>query len=133
MAGFVALSGVVVNDSLVMVDFINRARREGKSEHDAARDAGVIRFRAILLTSVTTFAGVAPLLMERSLQAQFLKPLAVSLGFGIMFATFLILVVLPCSYVVLGDLKRTLGLGPREGALAAGARGEDGPAVEART
>jgi multidrug efflux pump subunit AcrB len=111
-AGFVALSGVVVNDSLVMVDFINRSRRKGMAVLEAARTAGVVRFRAILLTSVSTFAGVTPLLLERSLQAQFLKPLAVSLGFGVLFATFLILVILPSSYLVLHDLQSRIGRRP---------------------
>jgi multidrug efflux pump subunit AcrB len=106
MAGFVALSGVVVNDSLVMVDFVNRARREGLPLLQAARVSGVVRFRAILLTSLTTFAGVSPLLLERSLQAQFLKPLAVSLGFGVLFATFVIMILVPVSYLILDDLHR---------------------------
>lgn len=108
-AGLVALSGVVVNDSLVMVDFVNRSRAEGMSLVKAIRDAGRQRFRAILLTSLSTFAGVTPLLLERSLQAQFLKPLAVSLGFGVIFATFLILVLVPVSYLVLHDVQRIVG------------------------
>ena len=110
MAGFVALSGVVVNDSLVLVDFVNRARREGYSLVDAVRRAGTQRFRAILLTSLSTFAGVTPLLLERSMQAQFLKPLAVSMGFGVMFATAVTLVLVPVAYFVLEDLH---GLGQR--------------------
>ena len=112
-AGFVALSGVVVNDSLVMVDFVNRSRAEGQPLIQAVRTAGRVRFRAILLTSLSTFAGVTPLLLERSLQAQFLKPLAVSLGFGVLFATFLILVLVPVAYAVLDDairlVRRALG------------------------
>jgi multidrug efflux pump subunit AcrB len=111
-AGFVALSGVVVNDSLVMVDYVNRMREEGMSVAEASREAGTARFRAILLTSLSTFAGVTPLLLERSLQAQFLKPLAVSLGFGIIFATFVTLVLVPCWYAILHDLH---GLWDRSG------------------
>lgn len=104
-AGFVALSGVVVNDSLVMVEYVNGRRREGMTALEAVRTAGPRRFRAIMLTSLSTFAGVTPLLLERSLQAQFLKPLAVSLGFGVLFSTFLILVIVPASYLVLIDLE----------------------------
>ncbi|MEZ5066273.1 MAG: efflux RND transporter permease subunit [bacterium] len=108
-AGFVALSGVVVNDSLVMVDYVNRAREEGADVMEASRLAGVARFRAILLTSLSTFAGVTPLLLERSLQAQFLKPLAVSLGFGVMFATFVTLVLVPVWYAILHDVHDLFG------------------------
>ncbi|NNE43866.1 MAG: efflux RND transporter permease subunit [Gemmatimonadetes bacterium] len=104
IAGLVALSGVVVNDSLVMVDFVNRAREEGMSRLEAARTSGGARFRPILLTSLTTFAGISPLLLEKSLQSQFLKPLAVSLGFGVLFATALILVLVPTAYLILHDL-----------------------------
>ncbi|MBZ0267085.1 efflux RND transporter permease subunit, partial [bacterium] len=104
-AGFVALSGVVVNDSLVMVEYVNGRRREGMTAFEAVRVAGPRRFRAIMLTSLSTFAGVTPLLLEKSLQAQFLKPLAVSLGFGVLFSTFLILVIVPASYLVLIDVE----------------------------
>jgi len=104
--GLVALAGVVVNDSLVMIDFVNRYRREGHSLENSVREAGARRFRAILLTSLTTFAGLTPLLLEKSLQAQFLIPMAVSLGFGVLFATFLTLILLPCFYLILEDLRR---------------------------
>lgn len=106
--GMVALSGVVVNDSLVMVDWINRRRRQGASLAEAVRTAGVARFRPILLTSVTTFAGLTPLLLERSLQAQFLIPMAISLAFGVMFATGVTLVLVPAIYLILDDAARLL-------------------------
>jgi len=105
MFGLVALTGVVVNDSLVLVDFINRERTAGKSLDDAIRKAGVARFRPIVLTSLTTFAGLTPLLLERSLQAQFLIPMAASLAFGVIFATFITLVMVPVSYKILEDLR----------------------------
>lgn len=107
MFGIVALSGVVVNDSLVMVDYVNRTRETGAPLLQAVRDAGAVRFRPILLTSLTTFAGLTPLLLEKSVQAKFLVPMAISLGFGVMFATFITLFLVPCGYVVLEDLKRT--------------------------
>lgn len=104
--GIVALAGVVVNDSLVMVDFINRAVASGKSVFHAIREAGVARFRAILLTSLTTFAGLTPLLFEKSLQAKFLIPMAVSLGFGVIFATGISLVLVPTCYLILEDFVK---------------------------
>ena len=104
--GIVALSGVVVNDSLVMVDFINRYRREdGKSILDAALAAGPRRFRPILLTSVTTFVGLFPLLIEKSVQAKFLVPMAISLAFGVLFATLITLLLVPTSYIIIEDIK----------------------------
>jgi len=105
MFGLVALTGVVVNDSLVMVDFVNRARASGLDLMDAIREAGVARLRPILLTSLTTFAGLTPLLLEKSLQAQFLIPMAVSLAFGVVFATFITLILVPTLYYVLEDAK----------------------------
>ena len=104
--GIVALTGVVVNDSLVLVAFINRAYRdEGMSLSEAIRHAGGARFRPILLTSLTTFVGLTPLLLEKSMQAQFLIPMAVSLAFGVLFATFIILVLVPCLYAIQEDLN----------------------------
>lgn len=104
--GIVALSGVVVNDSLVMVDFINRYRREdNKTPIEAAIAAGPRRFRPILLTSVTTFVGLFPLLIEKSVQAKFLVPMAISLAFGVLFATFITLLLVPTSYLVIEDIK----------------------------
>ena len=105
MFGLVALTGVVINDGLVMVDFINRHRRPGEEPHHAARRAGVARFRPILLTSLTTFVGLAPLMMERSMQARFLIPMAVSLAFGVLFATFITLMLVPAGYMILEDLS----------------------------
>ena len=99
LCGIIALSGVVVNDSLVMVDFINVRRREGKPLLEAVREAGSARFRAILLTSLTTFLGLLPMVLEKSLQAQFLIPMSVSLGFGILFATTVTLILVPTLYV----------------------------------
>ncbi len=108
MFGIVALSGVVVNDSLVMVDFINRKRASHEALLVAIKEAGIVRFRPILLTSLTTFAGLFPLLMEKSMQAQFLIPMAVSLAFGVMFSTFITLMLVPCGYVILEDLRGSL-------------------------
>ncbi|MFQ5877542.1 MAG: efflux RND transporter permease subunit [Acidobacteriota bacterium] len=122
MFGIVALAGVVVNDSLVMVDFINRAHRAGAPIERAIREAGAVRFRPILLTSLTTFAGLTPLLLERSLQAQFLIPMAVSLAFGVLFATFITLVLVPALYVILDDLGRAFRGRAREAAVQGGAR-----------
>ncbi|WCJ60209.1 efflux RND transporter permease subunit [Fontisphaera persica] len=106
MFGLVALAGVAVNDSLVMVDFINRYREQGHSVNEGVRQAGVARFRAILLTSLTTFAGLFPLIMEKSLQAKFLIPMAVSLAFGVIFSTFVSLILVPVLTVILHDLRR---------------------------
>lgn len=103
--GMLALSGVVVNDSLVLVDYINRRCRENIAISTAIRMAGVARFRAVLLTSLTTFAGLMPLIFEKSTQAQFLIPMAVSLGFGILFATFITLILVPINYLVLEDIR----------------------------
>ena len=103
--GMLALSGVVINDSLVLVDFVNNRRLEGLNVTNSVRVAGVARFRAILLTSLTTFFGLMPLIFEKSTQAQFLIPMAVSLGFGIMFATLITLVLIPCNYLILEDIK----------------------------
>jgi len=101
LMGIVALTGVVVNDSLVMVDFINRYRREGNSIKSAVLEAGPRRFRPIFLTSLTTFVGLAPLLLEKSTQAQFMIPMAVSLAFGVVFATGITLLLVPVSYLTL--------------------------------
>ncbi len=105
MLGMLALSGVVVNDSLVLVDYVNRRRREGMPVMEAITTAGSARFRAVWLTSLTTFAGLLPLIFEKSTQAQFLIPMGVSLGFGILFATFITLLLVPINYLILEDLK----------------------------
>ena len=105
--GVVALTGVVVNDSLVMVDFVNRNRPKYSSLMESVRASGIQRFRAILLTSLTTFAGLAPLVFfEKSVQAQFLVPMAISLSFGVMFATVVTLVLVPAGYMILEDIKK---------------------------
>ena len=103
--GFIALTGVVVNDSLIMVDFVNRAKQQGIRIKDAVVQAGTQRFRAILLTSLTTFFGVFPLYFETSLQAQFIIPMAISLGFGILFATVITLFLIPSLYVIKEDIS----------------------------
>ena len=105
ICGILALSGVVVNDSLIMVDFVNRARKEGLSLIDAAISAGTQRFRAIILTSLTTFMGLMPIVFERSLQAQIVIPMAISLAFGILFATVITLLLVPALYLILNDIK----------------------------
>ena len=108
MFGLIALSGVVVNDSLIMVDFINRKRGLHEDIGVAVREAGVNRFRPILLTSLTTFFGLVPLMVEKSFDAAFMVPMAVSLAFGVLFATFITLILVPTSYVILEDIKRTM-------------------------
>lgn len=115
MFGFVALAGVAVNDCLVLVDFINRARRDGIPLYEAVRNAGVARFRPILLTSLTTFAGLVPLILERSLQAQFLIPMAVSLGFGVLYCTMTSLLLVPSLYLILEDIRGGFGRWFRKG------------------
>jgi multidrug efflux pump subunit AcrB len=102
--GMVGLAGVVVNDSLVLIHATNRLRETGISAHEAITRAGALRFRAIILTSLTTFAGLSPMITEKSLQAQFLIPMAVSLGFGVLFATGITLLLIPCGYMILDDL-----------------------------
>ena len=103
--GLVALSGVLVNDSLVLVDFINRARSQGAPLFEAVLAGGRQRFRAIVLTSVTTVAGLSPILFEKSVQAQFLIPMAISMSFGLMGATVLVLILVPALYLLLYDVQ----------------------------
>jgi multidrug efflux pump subunit AcrB len=119
LMGMLALTGVVVNDSLVLVDYINKRRAEGMPLMEAVGTAGIARLRPVLLTSLTTFAGLTPLIFEKSTQAQFLIPMAVSLGFGILFATFITLLLVPLNYLVLEDLRR---LGGRIRGRAGGVR-----------
>ena len=106
MCGLVALAGVVVNDSLVLVDYVNRQRAKGMTAVEAAKSAGARRFRPIILTSLTTFAGLMPMLWETDMQARFLIPMAVSLGYGILFATGITLILVPSVYLILNDLKK---------------------------
>jgi multidrug efflux pump subunit AcrB len=116
--GIVGLAGVVVNDSLVLIHATNRIRTQVHDAHEAITRAGALRFRAIILTSLTTFAGLSPMLLERSVQAQFLIPMAISLGFGVLFATGITLLLVPSIYMILEDghdllsyLKARVGYG----------------------
>ncbi len=109
MLGIIALAGVVVNDSLVLVDTTNRYRKQGATAYDAVTSAGQRRFRPILLTSLTTFFGLLPMIFETSVQAKFLIPMAISLGFGVLFATFIILLLVPVFYMVSEDFRVLFG------------------------
>ena len=108
--GIIALSGVVVNDSLILVEFANRGKAENLSSEDAILNAGKKRFRAILLTTLTTFVGLLPLLFETSVQAQFVIPMALSLSFGILFASTITLLLIPCLYLVVETNHRFISL-----------------------
>ena len=111
LLGIVAVSGVVVNDSLVLVDYINRKRRDGMPLHEAVRTAGMTRFRPIFLTSATTFAGLLPLIFTASEATFFIIPIAISIAFGVVAATLITLFIVPCGYVILHDIQ---GIGRRE-------------------
>jgi multidrug efflux pump subunit AcrB len=106
--GLIALAGVVVNDSLVMMDFINQARQDGLSALDAVLQSGAQRFRAIILTSLTTAAGLMPIMLEKSVQAQYVIPMATSLAFGILFATVITLFLVPALYLLQLDFAKTM-------------------------
>ena len=106
--GILGLTGIVVNDSLVLVDYINKKRAEGMSILNAVLTAGETRFRPVILTSITTFVGLLPLMFNKSVQAQALIPMAVSLGFGILFATLITLIMVPVSYLTGWQLKHDL-------------------------
>lgn len=110
LMGIIALSGVVVNDSLVLVDAANGARKEGRDAWTAIRYAGQRRFRPILLTSLTTFFGLMPMIFETSIQARFLIPMAISLGFGVLFATVIALLIVPALYLIIEDLMALTGV-----------------------
>ena len=112
MFGIVALSGVVVNDSLIMIDLINRERESGIELHQVLKDCATRRFRPIMLTTLTTFCGLFPMITEKSLQARFLVPMAISLAFGVMFATCITLVLVPSLYMILEDIKTRFFAGP---------------------
>jgi len=107
--GLVALTGVVVNDSLVLIDFTNRERKQGLTPTGALRSAGIRRFRPILLTSLTTFGALIPMIFETSRQARFLIPMAISLGFGVLFSTVVTLVLVPSLYLIVEDIRRFVG------------------------
>jgi multidrug efflux pump subunit AcrB len=104
--GIVALSGVVINDALVLIEYANRRVREGVVAFEAIVLATKRRFRPVLLTTITTFGGLAPMIFETSVQARFLIPMAVSLGFGILFATFITLLLIPALYIILDDVQQ---------------------------
>lgn len=104
LMGIIALSGVVVNDSLIMIDYANK-KKEKLSMYEAIHEAGLRRFRPIMLTTLTTFGGLTPIILETSSQAYYLIPMAISLGFGIIFATSIILVLVPCLYLILEDIS----------------------------
>ena len=109
MLGLMALTGVAINDSLVLVDYVNqRHRAAGDNLRESVERAGVVRFRPVLLTSLTTFFGLLPLLTEKSSSAQFLVPMAISLGFGILFATMITLVLVPVNIIIGDDIRRYL-------------------------
>lgn len=103
--GLIAAAGVVINDSLVMTDFVNQRRAQGYSIKEAVTEAGTARFRAITLTSITTFVGVLPIMFETSLQAAFVVPMAAALGFAVLYATLVTLILVPCLYLILLDLR----------------------------
>ena len=106
MMGIVALSGVVVNDSLVLVDYANKQKRKGAHSFEAIKMAGLRRFRPVILTTLTTFFGLAPMIFETSRQARFMIPMAISVGFGILFATIITLALVPCLYLIIDDCKK---------------------------
>ena len=108
MLGFIACAGVVVNDNLVLLDRINQLRAQGLEIYDAVVQAGRDRFRAILLTSLTTFVGLMPIMAEQSVQARFLIPMVISLAFGVLFATLVTLILVPCLNVLVADIGQRL-------------------------
>ncbi|MEA3408983.1 MAG: efflux RND transporter permease subunit, partial [Candidatus Eisenbacteria bacterium] len=108
LMGIIALSGVVVNDSLILISYANKLRGEGLSAEEAIHKAGVRRFRPILLTTMTTYGGLAPMIFETSRQARFMIPMAVSLGYGIVFATLITLVLVPSLYLLVEDAQSAL-------------------------
>jgi len=116
LIGFLALTGIVVNDSLILVDFTKRLRAQGWDRVDALVEAGRVRVRPILLTTATTFLGISPLIFFATGQTAFLSPMAVSLGFGLLFATMLTLVVVPCFYLIADDLRHSVSRWMRRGA-----------------
>ena len=104
--GMIALTGVVVNDSIVYIEAVNHKLHEGKKLTDALVAGGKLRFRAIILTTLTTFGGIFPMILEKSLQAQVLVPMAISVAFGLVFATFSTLIAIPCLLSIGNDFRR---------------------------
>ncbi len=127
--GIIALSGVVINDALIMIDYANRCRKN-QSAFEAISQAGVGRFRPIMLTTMTTFGGLMPIIFEDSLQAQYIIPMAISLGFGIVFATAIILLLIPSLYLILEDVQRGFGASQSD-AISSQVAGQGGHAVGA--
>jgi multidrug efflux pump subunit AcrB len=133
MMGVVALAGVVVNDSLILIVSTNRFREGGMSPEEAIVAGGARRFRPIILTSLTTFFGLAPMILETSMQARFLIPMAVSLGFGVLFATFITLMLVPAAYLIVDDAsKGVVRLKRGASGLFAGDDEEAEPAIDHR-
>ena len=112
LLGMLALSGVVINDALVLIDYANRKRREGMAPREAIVAAATRRLRPIMMTTLTTFLGLAPMILETSRQARFMIPMAISLGFGMLFATVILLVLVPCLYLSLENLRERLSAPP---------------------
>ncbi|WP_404375631.1 efflux RND transporter permease subunit [Vreelandella aquamarina] len=113
LLGMLALSGVVINDALVLIDYANRKRREGMAPREAIVAAATRRLRPIMMTTLTTFLGLAPMILETSRQARFMIPMAISLGFGMLFATMILLLVVPCLYLGLENLRERLRTPPQ--------------------
>lgn len=103
--GIIAMMGVVVNDSLIIIDLMNQRRKSGADLAQVVRDSATRRFRPIMLTTVTTFLGLMPMVLERSLQARFLIPMAISLAFGVIFSAMITLFIVPSLYMVIEDVK----------------------------
>jgi multidrug efflux pump subunit AcrB len=115
MFGIVALSGVVINDALVFIHTANiKHRKEGLTANNALIASGIQRFRPILLTTLTTFGGLTPMIFETSRQARLLIPMAISLGYGILFATLITLILIPSIYLVIEDLRNLFGLNHKQ-------------------
>jgi len=133
--GVIALAGVVVNDALVLIEYANRLKAGGLSPAEAIHRAGVRRFRPILLTTLTTFGGLAPMIFETSRQARFMIPMALSLGYGIVFATAITLLLVPCLYLVVEDVRAWVGAGrtPSHAEPSAAGPGASGPVMPAST
>ena len=108
LMGMVALSGIVINGSLIMIVYANSLREQGATPFEAMYQAGVRRFRPIMLTTATTFGGLAPMIFETSRQARFMIPMAISLGHGLLFATAITLVLVPALYMIIDDIRRLL-------------------------
>ncbi len=118
MFGIIAAAGVVINDSLVMVDYVNKSRAQGMALKDAVIYSGCRRFRAIMLTSITTFVGLVPIMMETSMQAKMVIPMAVSLAFGVLFATVVTLIMIPSLYLVIEDVRQLFKRKPKAEVIA---------------